>query len=216
MKPTVFLETDRLVLRSWQTTDYEPFILMNMDPQVRKYFPNLLTREESRAHIVSIEKNIAQNGFGLFAAEWKETAAFIGFIGFSQPGFQSMEPQKAARPKDRHKLLGGIGLFSEEAQFPHIPTPCIEIGWRLSPHYWGKGLATEGAKACLQAGFDRWGLHEIYSFTSIHNRPSENVMIHIGMTRQGTFAHPSLPADHWLSEHLLYKRSNPSSPSTLT
>jgi [ribosomal protein S5]-alanine N-acetyltransferase len=154
---------------------------MNMDPVVRKYFPNLLTRDESRAHITTIENHIEQQGYGLFAAEWKETEAFIGFIGFSHPGFQS--------------------YF----------TPCIEIGWRLSAHYWGQGLATEGAAACLQAGFDRWGMDDIYSFTSIHNQPSEKLMIRIGMTRQGVFAHPSLPADHWLSEHVLYKTSRPQS-----
>ncbi len=30
-------------------------------------------------------------------------------------------------------------------------------------------------------------------------------MIRIGMTRQGSFPHPLLDADHWLSEHVLYK-----------
>ena len=51
---------------------------------------------------------------------------------------------------------------------------------------------------------------DIYSFTSIHNQPSINVMLRIGMTRQGTFAHPSLPAASWLCEHVLYKISKPS------
>lgn len=156
---------------------------MNQDPAVRKYFPDLLTREESRAHIVTIQKHINDWGYGLFAAEWKETGAFIGFIGFSHPGFEMQEP--------------------------HIPSPCIEIGWRISSHYWGRGLATEGAKACLQKGFDHWDMKDIYSFTSIHNHPSEKVMIRIGMVRQGAFAHPSLPADHWLSEHVLYKTTKP-------
>ncbi len=179
MKPIVFVETERLLLRSWLPTDYEPFIQMNMDPQVRKYFPALLTREEPRTQITSIEKNIARQGYGLFAAEWKETQAFIGFIGFNHPGFD----------------------------IPDIPSPCIELGWRLLSQYWGKGLATEGAKACLQAGFGDWNMKDIYSFTSIHNRPSENVMIRIGMIRQGTFAHPLLPPESWLSEHVLYKIS---------
>jgi ribosomal-protein-alanine N-acetyltransferase len=156
---------------------------MNMDPAVRKYFPSLLTREESKAHINTIEKNIARQGYGLFAAEWKETGAFIGFIGFSNPGFT---------------ITVSGGVLSPFA-------PAIEIGWRISSHYWGRGLATEGALACLQTGFDRWDMDEVYSFTSIHNQPSEKVMIRIGMIRQGTFVHPTLPAGHWLSEHVLYK-----------
>jgi len=171
----VFLETPRLLLRSWKQSDHEPFIRMNQDPQVRKYFPGLLTREESLTHISSIGKNMHAHGYGLFAAELKATGDFIGFIGLSHPGFES--------------------YF----------TPCVEIGWRLAPEFWGQGLATEGASACLQEGFQRRGLEDIYSFTSIHNLPSEKVMIRIGMTRQGTFPHPLLDADHWLSEHVLYK-----------
>src|ERR1044072_5041000 len=53
----------------------------------------------------------------LRAAELRETGAFIGWIGLSSPTF--------------------------EAHF----TPCVEIGWRLAAEYWGRGLATEGARA---------------------------------------------------------------------
>ena len=158
---------------------------------MRKYFPGLLSREESLAHIVVIGNNIRKNGYGLFAAELKATGDFIGFIGFSQPGF--VLPIELVR--------------QPEPKAPHQTTPCVEIGWRLAAPFWGKGLATEGATACLETAFQKWDMTDIYSFTSIHNRPSENVMIRIGMIRQGTFAHPSLPAGSWLSEHVLYKIS---------
>jgi RimJ/RimL family protein N-acetyltransferase len=177
---------------------------MNMDPAVRKYFPNLLTREESKAHINTIEKNIAREGYGLFAAEWKETGAFIGFIGFSNPAFSIPAPDGTGQ-------LGSLDTNAVPATSPAVtPTsqvtiPAIEIGWRLSSHYWGRGLATEGARACLEMGFDHWNMTEVYSFTSVHNLPSEKVMIRIGMLRQGTFEHPILPSGHWLREHVLYK-----------
>ncbi len=179
MTTTTYIETDRLLLRSWQSSDQEPYIQMNQDPEVRKYFPALLSREESLAHIGVINKHIRTYGYGLFAVELKATHDLIGFIGFSHPGFNS-----------------------------HF-TPCVEIGWRLATPFWGQGLATEGAAACLDAGFQKWALTDIYSFTSVHNQPSEKVMVRIGMTRQGTFAHPSIPADNWLCEHVLYKISNP-------
>ena len=167
------------MLRSWRKSDHEAFIRMNQDLLVRKYFPNLLSREESLAHIATIGKRIVENGYGLFAAELKATGDFIGFIGLSHPGFESSF------------------------------TPCTEIGWRLDTPFWKQGLATEGAKACLDTAFEKWGLDEIYSWTSVHNLPSEKVMLRIGMTRQGTFFHPSIPADNWLCEHVLYKISNP-------
>jgi ribosomal-protein-alanine N-acetyltransferase len=164
---------------------------MNQDPQVRKYFPGLLSRKESLAHIAVIGNNIHKDGYGLFAAELKATGEFIGFIGFSHPDFdRSIELVRQPGPKADHPT-----------------SPCVEIGWRLAAPFWGQGLATEGAAACLKTAFEKWDLTDIYSFTSIHNQPSENVMIRIGMTRQGTFAHPSLPADSWLSEHVLYKTS---------
>jgi len=150
---------------------------MNQDRVVRKYFPNLLSREESLTHITAIGNSIRNYGYGLFAAELKATGNFIGFIGFSHPGFTS--------------------YF----------TPCVEIGWRLATPFWGQGLATEGATACLDAGFRNWGLEDVYSFTSIHNHPSEKVMIRIGMTQQGTFPHPTMQPDNWLCEHVLYKIS---------
>jgi len=49
--------------------------------------------------------------------------------------------------RDDAVLIGFCG-FSDE--FP----PDVEIGWRFLPDYWGKGLATEAAKAVMQYGFD--------------------------------------------------------------
>lgn len=52
-----------------------------------------------------------------------------------------------------------------------------------------------------------WGLDEIVSFTVPANTRSRSVMERIGMHRDeaGDFAHPALPADHRLSQHVLYR-----------
>jgi ribosomal-protein-alanine N-acetyltransferase len=171
----IVIETGRLLLRHWSETDYEPYAGMNMSPAVRRYFPGLQTPEESRREARRQEQDLCARGYGRFATEVKETGAFIGYIGLSL------------------------------ATFPSHFTPCVEIGWRLDEAAWGRGYATEGARACLQAAFERWNLPEIYSWTSVHNKPSERVMIRLGMTRIGTFRHTALPEGHWLSEHVLYK-----------
>jgi RimJ/RimL family protein N-acetyltransferase len=190
-------------------SDHETFIRMNQDPLVRKYFPALLSREESLAHIATIRKRIDEDGYGLFAAELKATGDFIGFIGLSHPGFITGNEPEVRRPKAHHQIFPENGLHFSEARFPDITAPCVEIGWRLDTPFWGQGLATEGAKACLDTAFQKWGMEEIYSWTAVHNLPSEKVMRRIGMTRQGTFAHPSIPADNWLCEHVLYRITNP-------
>ena len=86
-------------------------------------------------------------------------------------------------------------------------TPAVEIGWRLSPAHWGKGYATEGAKAALRFGFEDLNLDQIVSFTVPANKPSWSVMERIGMVRDPSedFDHPRLPVGHALRRHVLYR-----------
>ncbi|WP_026941144.1 GNAT family N-acetyltransferase [Hellea balneolensis] len=58
-----------------------------------------------------------------------------------------------------------------------------EIGWRFHRAAWGKGYASEAAKAALDDGFKRLGLEHILSYTSLNNRRSQAVMERIGMAR---------------------------------
>ncbi|SEL68017.1 hypothetical protein SAMN05216500_104171 [Acinetobacter sp. DSM 11652] len=37
------IETERLILRQWQEADYSSFIKMGLDPDVMKYFHEVLT-----------------------------------------------------------------------------------------------------------------------------------------------------------------------------
>ncbi|MFT6809446.1 MAG: RimJ/RimL family protein N-acetyltransferase [Saprospiraceae bacterium] len=71
--------------------------------------------------------------------------------------------------------------------------------------YWGKGLATEGAKEVLKYGMGKLLLSQIYSWTSTTNQGSERVMQKLGMRFEGTFLHPNLPAEDPLCEHLIYR-----------
>jgi RimJ/RimL family protein N-acetyltransferase len=173
--PRIYLETPRLILRDWQPSDHEPYIALNADPEVMEFFPSVMTREQTMAQISRITGFIAENGYGLFAVERKDDHRFIGFAGLNYVTFES-----------------------------HF-TPCTEIGWRLDKADWGHGFATEAAEACLGFGFGKLNLGEIYSFTSIHNTRSENVMKKIGMKRTGTFDHPLIPGGSMLKEHVLYK-----------
>ena len=76
---------------------------------------------------------------------------------------------------------------------------------------WGQGFVTEAATACLENGFSAFGLREIVSFTPHQNKPSIAVMKRIGMTRDPAddFSHPSLPANHSLHPHVLYRIGHP-------
>lgn len=175
MQPKVFIETPRLILREWITADHDQFIKLNQDMEVMGFFPSVLTKEETSIQIIRINSHFKQYGYGLFAVERKDNRQFAGFAGFSHPGFES--------------------YF----------TPCVEIGWRLNKGNWNKGFATEAAKACLEYGFNKLGFDEVYSFTSVHNLRSEQVMIKTGMTKQGLFDHPAIANGSILKQHVLYK-----------
>ena len=171
------IETPRLLLRSWQASDREPFARMNADPRVREFFPSLQTPAESDASVDWLEAVMQRHGFTFFAAELRQTGEFIGFVGLGIPSF--------------------------EAHF----TPCVEIGWRLAPAYWNQGLATEGARAALRFGFEDVGLEEIVAFTVPANIRSRRVMDKLGMTHDPAddFDHPRIPEGHPLRPHVLYR-----------
>lgn len=75
------LRTDRLVLRGWRDSDLEPWAVMNADPEVREYFPDVLTREQSEASVARFQAALDQRGWGWWAVEVRATGEFIGFTG---------------------------------------------------------------------------------------------------------------------------------------
>jgi RimJ/RimL family protein N-acetyltransferase len=170
------LTTERLMLRHWRESDRAPFARLNADPRVMEFMPCTLSAAESDALAERIEMNFRQHGFGLFAVELCQSGEFIGFIGLNIPSFQ--------------------------APF----TPCVEIGWRLAAEHWGRGLATEGARAVLRYGFEGLRLKQIVSFTVPANTKSRRVMEKLGMRHdpKDDFDHPRLPENHPLRRHVLY------------
>jgi len=175
------VRTPRLVLRHWRAADRAPFAAMNADPAVMAWFPARLTAAESDALADAIEAHHRTHGFGLWALEIPGVAPFAGFVGLSVPGF--------------------IAPF----------TPCVEIGWRLAAAHWGRGYATEAARAALAHAWDVVGLDEVVSFTTADNARSRAVMTRIGMRYDPAddFDHPRLPPGHPLRRHVLYRVARP-------
>ena len=62
---------------------------------------------------------------------------------------------------------------------------CGEIGYFLLPQYWGKGYASELANSLIELGFTKLGLHKISARCNSNNLKSENIMMKVGMTKEG-------------------------------
>jgi len=162
MDKTYLFTSDRLGFRPWDTEDVHDFHIVNSDPAVMKHFPKTLSEEETAAIIERFQQHYKLHGHCYFAPDLLANGECIGFIGL---GTQD---------------------------FPADFTPCVDIGWRLKKAHWGKGYATEGAKACLTFGWEQLGLEEIYAIAVEQNHPSIRVMEKIGMGYHGHFFHPKL------------------------
>lgn len=175
--PAVPIETERLILRPWREADKPAFAALNADPEVMRHFPKRMTREESDTLADRIMTRMAERGWGSFAVEVKGGESFIGFVGPNVPSYE-------------------------------IPCgPCVEVGWRLSRAAWGRGYATEAARAAVDFAFRQLGLAEIVAFTVVANDRSRRVMERLGMTHDPAddFDHPLIPEGHPMRRHVLYR-----------
>lgn len=160
------LETPRMWLRCWQAGDADPYATMNLDPEVMTFLRGTRSHDESLSHITDYRASLERHGYGNLVAEHKETGQFIGCIGLSDVP-------------------------------DYVPiAPAVDIGWRLRREFWGQGLASEGAKACLDHGLEHMGLKRIIAYTAEANLRSIRVIEKLGMSHAAhcDFDHPLMSA----------------------
>ena len=117
------------------------------------------------------------------------------FVGTGEPWSLERTEQFIARARETSQTLGFC-------QWPMIHKPCsaaigfcgfvptsdgAEIGWRLAKEYWGRGLATEAARAVLKHGFETLGFQRIVATVQSPNRASTRVVEKLGMQPESHF-----------------------------
>jgi RimJ/RimL family protein N-acetyltransferase len=155
-------ETERLLLRRWRREDLDPYARICADPEVMRFIADGATRthDEAATELSYIEAHWERHGWGLWAAELRETSALIGFVGLSEPTFIP-------------ELIGSV-----------------EVGWRLGRDHWNQGLATEGARVAVEAAFGELELEELVSIITPGNVASVRVAEKLGMRYDGPVTHP--------------------------
>lgn len=167
--------SERLGFRNWDLVDIEKMHEINSDEQVMEFFPTILTKEQTTEFVLRMRKQFQNKGYCYFAVDKLKNNEFIGFIGLMEQTY--------------------------EADF----TPCIDIGWRLKSSDWNKGLATEGAKKCLEYAFNHLKIDNIYAIAPKVNMKSEHIMAKIGLKKQYEFEHSLLTNNARLKKCVLYK-----------
>ena len=83
--------------------------------------------------------------------------------------------------RDTGDVIGDCGLCPLA-----LKGPDIEVGYHFAPAHWGKGYATEAARACVQFAFETLRLDRIVAVTHPDNAASARVLEKCGLTRCGT------------------------------
>ena len=96
-----------------------------------------------------------------------------------------------------YEIFPGLGLWIGEEKanrrfvgafvLIYIPnTVEVEVGYRLSKSAWGRGFATEGARALVRYGITELGLDRVVGLTHPANDASKRVLMKAGLQTRGT------------------------------
>lgn len=130
------------VILSIQRLQTERLILRPIDPE-RDFEP--------WARLMADEETVRFIGGQVLdrALAWRNMASVIGHWSIRGYGFFSVEHRETG------EWLGRVGPWYPEGW----PDP--EIGWTIAREHWGKGYATEAAKASLEYAYDVLGWQRV-------------------------------------------------------
>ncbi len=164
----VRIETDRLILRSFNEDDVQGIFELDSDPEVHRYLGNkpITTMDQAKSIVAYILSQYDQYGMGRLAIVNKATNEFVGWSGIKY----ETEVRKNM--------------------------PYYDIGYRLKRKFWGQGIASEAAHASIDYGFNTQKLKEIYGGADIDNIASNKILQKIGLQWIETFEFDGAP-HHW-------------------
>jgi RimJ/RimL family protein N-acetyltransferase len=111
-----------------------------------------------------------------------------------QPRFKF---QLAVVLKANGELIGNCGIRKDFASAHEA-----DMGYVLSPDQWGRGYATEAARAILRFGFTGLGVHRVWSCCVPENTASAHMLEKIGMRQEGHLRDKEFFKERWLDSLL--------------
>ena len=164
------IETNRLILREITSEDASTLFEMDSNPVVLKYLnlPPVSSIEEVYKKINVLKKTYSENKLARWAVTDKKTGEVLGWCGL--------------------KLI-------EETINGHCNY--YDLGYRFLPQHWGKGYATESAKAWVQYAFNELKVNELFAITDINHEGSKNVLRKLGFSFINRFEYPHEP---WIGD----------------
>ena len=152
----IVAETERLILRDWDDGDETRFYEVMNRPEVMEHLGGVQLPDEWRKAYQRVRGFSRDFGHTFWIVEDRTSREILGFCGIK-----------------RVNAPGADGLTGKP-----------EIGWRLRPEAWGKGIAKEAAIASLDLAFGRFGAPHVIALTVPGNSASWGLMKRLGMTRR--------------------------------
>jgi RimJ/RimL family protein N-acetyltransferase len=149
-------ETARLRLREWDDEDEAAFYAVMNRPEVMKHLGGVQTPDGWNAAFRRIVGFQRDYGHTFWIIDDRATGELLGFCGIKRVN------------------APGAGSLTGKR----------EIGWRLRPEAWGRGIAKEAAIASVDLAFGRFAAPEVIATTVPSNTPSQGLMKRLGMTRR--------------------------------
>jgi RimJ/RimL family protein N-acetyltransferase len=159
----VVVETERMLLRRFTAEDSGLLAALYGDPRVMRF---ITLQPPSPAEV---ESNILPR----YLREYGELPDGLGSFAAIERGTSLMAGRFSLKPANSYGLAGGT-----------------ELGYRLYPAFWGRGLATEGARALIASAFERLHLDRVVATTMADNVGSWRVLEKCGLRRVKTFYYP--------------------------
>jgi RimJ/RimL family protein N-acetyltransferase len=155
--PQTIAETPRLILRRWEPGDLDRWLDHLNTPQVTEHLGGVRARAEVEEKFAKLAQGWEKDGFSFLAVALKPEGTFLGTAGLSRI-------ENDAAPEE---LRGAV-----------------QIGWLLRADHWGRGYASEAARAAMALAFGRFGMARLYAQTALRNRASWAIMEKLGMGRR--------------------------------
>jgi [ribosomal protein S5]-alanine N-acetyltransferase len=163
----MILSTERLILRDFVEDDWPAVLAYQQDPLYLRFY----------------------DWTGRTPAEVREFV--LMFVG-NQQEVPRTKFQLAVTLKPDGQLIGNCGIRRKSAEAIEA-----DIGYELNPRYWGKGYATEAARAIVRFGFSELGVHRVWSWCVADNAGSAHVLEKLGMQREGVLREKEYYKGRW-------------------
>ncbi|NWG54181.1 MAG: GNAT family N-acetyltransferase [Hydrogenophilaceae bacterium] len=131
------------------------------------------------------------------AAAWRTLSAFLGHWALRGYGLYAVEEKASGA------FVGRVGLWNPEGWTG------LELGWGLDRRYWGKGYATEAARAAGCWAFQALRPERLISLIHVDNVASQNVAMRLGAKPGAATLHAGMPHVIWAVAQADWFRTNP-------